>query len=300
MNVAVVGGSGFIGRHVVRRLVTNGHTVFTIDRHEPPDPLAGERALEVDLGEDGGPESAAAATPEVDGLVWLAATIRQARAVDQGALQDLRVMVESPLRFLGALSAPPATLVYASSIQVYGRPERLPVDENHPTRPFTAYGAAKLCAEHYLRIACAGIGARLALLRLAFVYGPGQHPENVIPRFLRSLRRGETPVIHGSGNGVRDDVYVEDVARSIARALDAGAQGVFNISGGRPHTLLDVARTACRVAGSRQAPRHEDIDPDWIDRWYSIERARNELGFEPMVTLEEGLRRIWAAMESEG
>src|SRR5262245_58243787 len=111
MNIAVVGGSGFIGRHVVRRLVDRGHTVFTIDLHAPADLLAGENAFEVDLEREGGAESAAAAAGAVDGVVWLAATIRQVGSVDEGALQDQRVMVESPHRFLATLRLPPATLV---------------------------------------------------------------------------------------------------------------------------------------------------------------------------------------------
>ncbi|MGH9867194.1 MAG: NAD-dependent epimerase/dehydratase family protein [Candidatus Polarisedimenticolia bacterium] len=296
MDVTVVGGAGFIGRHVVRRLAILGHTVRTIDRQAPEDPQAGERAFAIDVGQERGAEEAAAATRGSDRLIWLAATIRQTSRVDLGALEDLRVMVEAPLRLLAALPSPPAGVVYASSIQVYGRPERLPVDEDHPTRPFTAYGVAKLCGETYLRVACGAMGIPIALLRLAFVYGPGQHPGNVIPLWLRALRQGEAPLVHGTGLGVRDDVYVEDVARSITLALEAGAHGTFNIAGGRPHTLLDVARAACRVAGSPAEPRHDDLDPAWVDRWYSIDRARRAIGFEPQVTLEDGLRRTWEAL----
>src|SRR5439155_17902444 len=115
---------------------------------------------------------------------------------DESAHENVRVMVEAPLQFLRELDPAPTALVYLSSIEVYGRPRYLPVDENHLTEPFTAYGVAKLCGEQFLAIAGAGRGTAVARLRVAFVYGPGQHEGNVIPRFLAAARRGEAPVVH--------------------------------------------------------------------------------------------------------
>lgn len=297
VRIAVVGGAGFIGRHVVRRLIAAGHEICTVDLRAPGQQHPGERVVAQDLLREGGPEGAASAVGDAAGLVWLAASIRQVRAVDHGARDDVRLMVEAPLRFLGALGRVPTQVVYASSIQVYGRPEHLPVDEDHPKRPFTTYGVAKLCAEHYLRIACETMRAPLAILRVAFAYGPGQHTGNVIPRFLQALRRGEPPRVHGSGAGIRDDIYVEDIARSIERCLEVGVDGVFNIASGRPHTLLEVAEAACRIAGSGLRPTHESVDPRWVDRWYSVERVRLALGFSAETALDEGLRLTWAAMQ---
>ena len=191
MKVAVVGGSGFVGRHVVRRLLAAGARVVTIDRRAPADPQPGEEYVGGEIGADLKPEALAAICGRTEAVVWLAAVIRQRRGVDEAAPEDLRIMVEAPLRFLAAVEPPPASFIYLSSVQVYGAPLCLPVDEDHPTEPFTAYGVAKLCAEQYLGIACRARRTALASLRVAFVYGPGQHSHNVIPKFLDALRRRE-------------------------------------------------------------------------------------------------------------
>jgi nucleoside-diphosphate-sugar epimerase len=213
--------------------------------------------------------------------------------VDATAAEDLRLMVEAPLRFLFALAPSPAAFVNISSVQVYGRPARLPVDEHHPKDPFTAYGVAKLCAEQMLEIAGSKRGVAVASLRLAFVYGPGQHPANVLPRFLEAVAKGERPVVHGQGADVRDDVYVGDVARAVRLALERRAHGAFNIASGAPHTLLDVARAACTVGPAGIRPRHDEEPSHWIDRWYETHRARDILGFSAETPFTEGVRAMW-------
>ena len=299
MKVAVVGGCGFVGRHVVRRLLAAGARVVTVDRHAPGDLQPGEEYVESDIGGDLEPEAAAAICGRTEAVVWLAALIRHRSGVDETAPEDLWIMVEAPLRFLAALEPPPANFAYLSSIQVYGAPHRLPVDEDHPTEPFTAYGVAKLCAEQYLGIACRARRTALASLRVAFIYGPGQHRHNVIPKFLDALRRREPPSVYGAGEDVRDDIYVDDVARAVELAIEQDASGVFNVASGRPHTVLQVAEAACRVSGTGIRPRHVPVHSQWVDRWFDVERARRELSFEATTSLDNGLLAMWRACPGE-
>lgn len=292
MRVAVVGGSGFIGRHVVRRLSRSGARVVNVDRRPPASLVRNETLVRNDAGGRADDE-AAASCGAVDAVVWLASTPNRHRAaVDASALEDQAVMVEGPLRFLTALEPRPPSFLYMSSVQVYGVPRELPVSEDHPTEPHEIYGVAKLAAEHVLRIACAGTPTALAVFRAAFVYGPGQHAANVIPTFLAALRRAEPPAIHGSGNEVRDDIYVGDLAAAVQAAVVGRAEGVFNVASGRPTTLLELAETCCRVTGQEIQPRRTARPSGWIDRWFTVDRARRELGLNPM-SLEEGLRRMW-------
>ena len=294
MRVIVAGGAGFVGRHVVRRLQSEeAAEVLTIDRRLPVEQLPGEEVILADLDRAADVERAVRACGGVDALVWLAATIGQSGTVDDSAHEDVRVMVEAPLQLVRGLDPAPAALVYLSSIEVYGRPRYLPVDEDHPTEPFTAYGVAKLCAEQYVAIAGALRGTAVALLRIAFIYGPGQHDTNVIPRFIAAARRGEAPVVHGTGDDIRDDVHVRDVADAVVAALRHRASGAFNIASGQPHTLLDVARAVCRLEGGTLVPRHVEGVNGWVDRWYGIERARSSFGFAPAVDFEGGLSEMW-------
>lgn len=297
MRTIVAGGSGFVGRRVVRRLLGEGHDVVNLDAVEPAAAEPGESVLTGDLSEISKLPAAAAACAPAGAVVWLPAAIRQRTAIDASAAWDVRLMVEAPMRFLEALSPAPASFVYMSSIQVYGVPVRLPVDEEHPTEPFTAYGAAKLLGEQMLAIACAKRGVAFAALRAAFVYGPGQHEANVIPRFLEAVRQGRAPVVHGDGKGLRDDVHVDDVARAVAAAIDKRASGVFNVATGTPHSIADLAEAACRLGGGTLRPGHEQAESGWIDRYFAVELARRELGFQAEIGIEEGLKSMWAAGE---
>lgn len=292
MRVAVIGGAGFVGRHVVARLIAGGHEVTTVDVRAPAVPQAGEATLQADILR--GTSQLAARLGRVDHLVWLAAAIRHA-GVDEHAEEDVRLSVEAPRALLAALSPAPGALAYLSSVQVYGRPARLPVDEDHPTDPFTSYGVAKLLGEQVLAIAGPRRGTAVTSLRVAFVYGPGQHGRNVLPRFLAAVRRGEPPVVHGPGDDLRDDVYVGDVARAVALALERRAHGAFNIASGRPHTLLDVARAACRLGPPGLVPRHEERPSSWIDRTYAIDRARVALDLPEATPFDDGVRAMWDA-----
>jgi UDP-glucose 4-epimerase len=298
VKIGVVGGSGFVGRHVVRCLLAAGSEVVTVDARAPSAPAGSEVVLLAELDDERQVVRAADACGRLDALVWLAATIDSPPITDERAVTDFTVMVEAPIRFLDALTEPPRSVVYASSIEVYGVPEVLPVAEGHPTNPTNVYGAAKLAAEHYLRISLRGTDSSLALLRLAFIYGPGQHEHNVIPRFLAGLRRGEPPSLRGNGAEVRDDVYVGDVARAVELAVTRRSDGVFNVATGRPHTLLDIAEAACDVSGLGLRPSLGSEPSRWVDRWYEVSRAADTLGFEARTSLETGLRSMWSGEET--
>src|ERR1700690_2083805 len=122
MRTAVVGGSGFVGRHVVQRLLDTGGSVINVDRAPPARPLPGEELVIADVTQPGQAAAVARALGGVDGLVWLAATIRQRTGVDSTAEEDLALMVEAPMALLRALNPAPHSLVNMSSVQVYGRP----------------------------------------------------------------------------------------------------------------------------------------------------------------------------------
>jgi len=295
MKVVVVGGSGFVGRHVVERFAMAGAEVVNWDRRPPAHAAPGEQFQGVDVLDGGEVRRWARDLGQVDGVAWLAASIRHRLGVDATAEEDLKLMVEAPLSLLRALNPAPASFVNMSSIQVYGRPVTLPIDENHPKDPFTAYGVAKLYAEQVLDIAGTKRGTAVASLRVAFIYGPGQHQANVLPRFIEAVRRGEAPVVYGKGDDVRDDVYAGDVAEAVKLAMVRKVRGAFNVASGRPHTIRDVALAVCALGPAGLAPRHEDKPSNWVDRYYKADRAREAFGFLAQTPFSDGVRAMWNA-----
>lgn len=293
MRVMVAGGTGFIGRHVVRRLLNAGMDVCTVDSREPSIPLDRERIVVADLSDVGQIRNHTTSIGSVDSIVWLAAPWEHRARLDTQASADLRLMVESPLTVLRQMRDRPRSVVYFSSIQVYGKPVRLPVDEDHPTDPFTAYGVAKLAAEHTLRIMAGAMDVAVTAFRLGFVYGPGQSERNVIPRFMERARRGQAPIVFGKGDDVRDDIFVGDVALAVELALLREPRGAFNIASGKPHSILDVAEAVCRLAGGGLRPRLEAVESSWVDRWFAVDRAKAAFGFEAGISFEEGLALQW-------
>jgi UDP-glucose 4-epimerase len=184
-----------------------------------------------------------------------------------------------------------AHLVYISSAAVYGEPQRLPIDENHPTRPLSPYGLSKLAGEQAAQMLAPGA----AILRLFNVYGPGQTGPyaGVVSKFIERAKRGLPPVIYGDGTQTRDFIHVADVAQFVEIILDRGAAGVFNVGTGRAVSIRELAAVVMRLAGLGGEPlygppRAGDIKHSAAD----VSKAR-ALGWEPRVPLEEGLRRLW-------
>jgi nucleoside-diphosphate-sugar epimerase len=284
-----------VGRHVVRRLIETDCTVINVDLVAPSEAHPGEDVQTSDIAALEKAEAVARRLGKIDGVVWLAARIRHRLGVDETAAQDLDLMVEAPRRMLIALEPAPRSFVNMSSVQVFGRPVKLPVDDDHPKNPFTAYGVAKLYGERVLDIAGFRRGTAVASLRVAFIYGPGQHPDNVLPRFIRAVRRGESPVVHGAGGDLRDDVYVGDVARAVELSLRHAARGSFIVASGRPHTILDVASEVCAFGSPGLTPIHDSTPSTWVDRWYATDRARDAFGFVANTPFSVGVRAMWDA-----
>lgn len=297
MRVLVTGGAGFIGCHVVGLLASRGHQVSVFDdlsagsRENVPssaclltgdilDPSALERAL-------------AAMRPDV--VVHLAAQVNVRVSLRDPAL-DARVNVEGSLRVIGAgIRHGVRRFLFASSGgAVYGTQDYYPADEEHPARPESPYGLAKLTVERYLEMLASLHRFEAVSLRLSNVYGPRQDPRGeagVIAIFTQRLIDGETPVIFGDGLQTRDYVYVGDVAEAFAAAME-GPPGTYNVGTGVETSVRDILAMIARAVGRDGSPRFDKAIPGELRRsCLQIEKARQELGWFPKVTLSEGILR---------
>lgn len=281
MKVVVTGASGHLGSAVVPFLRKRGHVV------------EGHSSTSLDLARDGSVETLARALEGGAALVHLAAwhppATAATTAVDRRRLVEVNVM--GTMRALEAARRHASAVVYASSFEVYGTPEASTIDERHPTRPLTDYGATKLAGEDHLLAFAYEEKVRVVALRMPAVYGPGEHTPRLLPSCLAKVARGERPVVEGDGEDLRDQLYVDDAAFAIALALEKDVSGIFNVADGREHSVAEVARTAMKVAGMGGEPEVASRRKPRLDYHMSIAKAERELGFAAQVTLEEGMRR---------
>jgi len=295
MRCAILGGAGFLGRHVGRSMAAEGVEVWSVDRalSLPGSApwLAGEVQADCfDL------KSWWDVVGGVDVIVHLASSTVPATA-SEDPVQDAQTNLVGTLRLLQALRKQrtrPRLLFASSGGAVYGRPQSIPLSENHPTMPMGAYGATKLAIEHHLRIEEAQHGLPSRILRLSNPYGEWQQPhgvQGVIAVFAHRALHGQPIDVWGDGSVVRDFVYATDVGRAfVAAAHHEGQARIFNIGGGAGHSVNDIILALERLLGrgvERRVFPARPFDPpvNVLD----IRRAQEELSWTPQMDFEEGV-----------
>ncbi|HEX6700495.1 MAG TPA: SDR family oxidoreductase [Gaiellaceae bacterium] len=306
MKVLVTGGGGFIGSNLVRALLEHGHEVRVLDNFS-----TGNRAnlddveddIELVEGELRSYERVHAATRGVEVVFHQGALPSVPRSV-QDPLTTNAVNVEGTVNILlAARDERVRRVVFASSSSVYGNSGTLPRREDATPDPISPYAVAKLAAERYCVSASRVYPLETVALRYFNVFGPRQDPHSqyaaVVPKFISSVATGEPVPIYGDGRQSRDFTYVANVVE--ANLLAAEAEGVsgaiLNIATGESATVDDLADTVGRILGK---PVEKEYLPtragDVRDSWADVSEARQLLGYEPRVGLEEGLRHTVDAL----
>jgi UDP-glucose 4-epimerase len=298
MKAVVTGGAGFIGSHLVRRLVAEGAQVNVID-----DLSTGRRAnldnvpvtiAERDLARD----AVADLLDGADVIFHLAAVPSVPRSVRE-PLRSHDAAATGTLRLLeAAREAGVRTFVNSSSSSVYGDVASPPMRESMPTVPRSPYAVAKLAAEGYTRVFAQLHGMRTVSLRYFNVFGPKQDPTSAyaaaIPRFISAYLRREQPRVFGDGRQSRDFTYVDNVvdANIAAAAASKLAGESVNIAAGSPRTVLDVLGAISKEFGYWLEPVHAPERPgDIRDSHADLSLARALLGYNARVDFETGLGR---------
>ncbi len=309
--VVVTGGAGFIGSEVVRQLTAADARVLVVDNlvNGRRDNLAGLPSPQVQLY-----------VADVRDSQALARIFQAVDTVFHLACLGVRHSIHSPLEnhevnargtlevLLAARAAGVRRFVYVSSSEVYGTARQVPMTEEHPTFPTTVYGASKLAGECYTRAFHRTHDLPAVIVRPFNTYGPRCHHEGdsgeVIPRFLLRCLAGRPMIIFGDGRQTRDFTYVSDVARGIlAAGLAENAIGeTINLGSGREISILELANQVAGVVGGQPAQvQHEAPRPGDVRRlWADTAKARNLLGFDPLVELRTGLRALQAWYEGLG
>jgi nucleoside-diphosphate-sugar epimerase len=300
----VTGGAGFIGSHLTRALLARGGAVRVIDdfsngKHENLRELRETypEALEVhelDI------RDARALTPLCEGVrtVFHQAAVPSVQRSIQDPLNSCTANVEGSLNvLLAARDAGARKVVYASSSSVYGDTDVLPKHEGLPVNPMSPYAITKAAAEMLGKVFPRIYGLATVGLRYFNVFGPYQDPESqyaaVIPRFITRLLAGEAPIIYGDGEQTRDFTFIDNVVSANLLAAESDAAGVsVNVACGDRFSLNQLVKILNEILGTDVDPIYEEARTgDVRDSQADVSLAREEIGFEPLVSFEDGLRR---------
>jgi UDP-glucose 4-epimerase len=309
-NALVTGGAGFIGSHVVERLVRDGWRVRILDDLSTGciENLASVRTdVDIVQGDIRDLEACRRASRGIDTVFHLAAMVSVVRSVED-PLHSHGINVDGTLNVLqGAREHGVRRLVFSSSAAVYGNAEAAPTREDQPLRPQSPYATEKCAGEMYCRNFQDLYGLETVVLRYFNVFGPRQSADSgyaaVIPAFEKAIREGRAPIIFGDGGQTRDFVYVENVAQAnlLAAGVPGAAGGTFNIAAGESRSLLELVDELARAHGRQLMPLFREARAGEVRHSRAdISRARIQLGYAPEVGLSCGLERMIAGSREGG
>jgi nucleoside-diphosphate-sugar epimerase len=270
----VTGGAGFIGSHLVDRLLDHGDEVRVLDNFS-----TGNRANLAEVEDH---------VDLVEGDLRSYERVHRAvRGCDIGGTLNV---------LLAARDEGVGRVVFASSSSIYGNLPGLPRVETQAVAPISPYAVSKLAAEQYCRSAWEVYGLETVSLRYFNIFGPRQDPKSqysaVIPKFIAALLRGDRPTIYGTGEQSRDFTYVDNAVEAnllAAVSQDVGGM-VFNLGTGTQHSINELVATLQRLTGSSREPVYEESRLGDLPRsWADVSLANRVLGYDPSVGFEDGL-----------
>jgi len=301
MEILVTGGAGFIGSHSCQSLLEKEHEVTCLDNLDNYyDIQLKKNNLEI--------------LRQYDDFKFIKGDVRDQELVKelvegkdavnhQAAQAGVRISVENPYKpnstnVKGTLNLLEAArelevdhFLFASSSSVYGR-SPVPYKENNLKLPVSPYGVSKLAAENYVRVYNEIHGLNTVSLRYFTVYGPRMRPDLAISIFTKRTLNNETIEIFGDGEQTRDFTYIDDIVRAQEKCLEDRATGEYNIGSGERITINELAEKIKEITNSSSSIKHtEKRKGDARHTWADISKSKEQLGWEPKYSLEEGLRK---------
>ncbi len=300
MKVLVLGGAGFIGSHLVDRLLVDGHTVSVLDLCANSNPNVAQSLV----GSHEDSDLLDSAMDGIDAVCHLISTTVPATS-NADMEFDVRTNLIATLRILESMkrNQVPRIVYLSTGGAIYGEPKEYPITENHPLNPICSYGVVKSAVESYLHLFQELHGLSTLIIRPANAYGPGQNikkPQGVIGHFLKNALQHKPIQIWGDGEVRRDYVYVSDLVDFVALAVNSNQNGIFNVASGEDYSVNEIIGLVEQIVG-------RELQKDYITkRSYDVERVRldiqlanSKFGWAPQVPLEEGVQNQFDAMKQQ-
>ena len=309
--ILITGGAGFIGSNIAEELAREGdNEIIVIDN------LSSGRIENIEQIKASAESTITLLKGSITDLDFLKKSFRGVDYVfHQAAIASVQQSIDDPVAssktniegtlnvLVAARDSGVKKVVCASSSAVYGDAAGLPKVESMRPYPLSPYAITKLTGEHYCRVFTGLYGLKTVSLRYFNVYGPRQDPSSdyaaVIPKFIKSVMENRPPIIYGDGRQTRDFVFVKDVVRANILAAGSDATGVYNIASGKRIDINSLAEMTIKLMNKELRPvyrgaREGDIKHSWAD----ITKAMENLGYEPLYSLEEGLRETIAYLST--
>ncbi|CAA6819617.1 MAG: UDP-glucose 4-epimerase (EC [uncultured Aureispira sp.] len=299
--VFVTGGTGFMGSHIVELLLQEGHqiTVLTSSSSIHPNIQHLQAKIKIVRGDFGNYQLMLQYLQDTDIIVHIAWTTVP-KTASENPIYDAQTNIIGSIHLLeAAVKAKVKKVLFVSTGgALYGVPQYTPIDEAHPIRPISAYGISKMAFERYLHFFYQNKGLDYGIFRIANAYGTRQNltkNQGVIGIWLQKIKENKAIEIWGDGSVVRDYIYVSDVAQIIAKGMHyQGTQKVFNVGSGLGYSLNDILNVCKKV--SQKNPRVAYLNGRSFDvpvNILSIQKAVEELDWQPNISIEEGVQATW-------
>lgn len=299
--ILVSGAGGFIGCHLIRALLRDGRKVVALARNGKKftkafgvSQIENLTIAEADLTNVSALKKVAERIKGRCILVHLGGYILsgsgQTSEYDANISIDINIKGSCNLIKIFKSKLNYACLV--STLDVYGAPKYLPLDEEHPVFPNTFYAASKLAMEWYAAIELHD-EIPFSILRLSHVYGPGDPHPKVLQLFINAIRSGKNPVIYGDGLDLRDYVHVYDVDRVIIESIFNKACGTFNVATGKSYTLNEIAEIAIKISGKKMKPVFRKRQNPRTDYSFNVTKLKNTIDFSPQISIDQGIKELF-------
>jgi UDP-glucose 4-epimerase len=302
MSCVVTGVAGFIGSRLAEKLIERNFHVLGIDsftdyypRRVKESNIAGLRrksGFEM-IEDDINSMNLSKVLKSADYTFHLAAQPGVRSSWGTTFSTYVRENVLATQRLLEACKSAKVTkFVYSSSSSIYGDAEKMPTPEEETPMPISPYGVTKLAGEHLCRLYHRNFGVPVVVLRYFTAYGPGQRPDMAFNRFISRISKNQEVEVYGDGTQSRDFTFVDDITQATVMAVEAKGGRVFNVGSGRPHSIKEAISLIEGVVGKEaEIRRKESAAGDVSITTADISRIGNELGYEPRISFEDGIRR---------